>query len=71
MAAGRPATPVKSRPSDFCEMCFWRCGGIAYVRDGKLWKFEGNPIDRKPRQALPARHRAVGSVTILTGCARH
>ena len=29
----------------FCEMCFWRCGGIAHVRDGKLWKFEGNPRD--------------------------
>ncbi|MCL4764133.1 MAG: hypothetical protein KJ018_20545, partial [Burkholderiales bacterium] len=29
----------------FCEMCFWRCGGIAYVRDGRLWKFEGNPKD--------------------------
>ncbi|MCC7327904.1 MAG: molybdopterin-dependent oxidoreductase [Burkholderiales bacterium] len=29
----------------FCEMCFWRCGGIGYVRDGKLWKFEGNPKD--------------------------
>ena len=29
----------------FCEMCFWRCGGIAHLRDGKLWKFEGNPLD--------------------------
>jgi thiosulfate reductase/polysulfide reductase chain A len=29
----------------YCEMCFWKCGGIAYVRDGKLWKFEGNPRD--------------------------
>jgi thiosulfate reductase/polysulfide reductase chain A len=64
MAAGRPATPgeVKTIPT-FCEMCFWRCGGIAYVRDGKLWKFEGNPIDPQSRGRLcPRGTGAVGSV---------
>ena len=48
----------------FCEMCFWRCGGIAHVRDGKLWKFEGNPIDPQCRGRLcPRGTGAVGAVT--------
>ncbi len=29
----------------YCSMCFWKCGAIGYVRDGKLWKVEGNPED--------------------------
>lgn len=29
----------------YCDMCFWKCGAIAYVRDGELWKVEGNPLD--------------------------
>ena len=29
----------------FCDLCFWKCGAIAYVKDGKIWKIEGNPID--------------------------
>jgi len=28
-----------------CNLCFWKCGAIAYVKDGKLWKIEGNPLD--------------------------
>jgi thiosulfate reductase/polysulfide reductase chain A len=39
----------------FCEMCFWRCAGIASVRDGKLWKFEGNPLDPLSKGRLCAR----------------
>jgi len=39
----------------YCEMCFWRCGGIGYVRDGKLWKFEGNPLDPASRGRLCTR----------------
>ncbi len=46
----------------FCEMCFWRCGGIAHVRDGKLWKFEGNPRDPQSRGRLcPRGTGAVGT----------
>jgi len=45
-----------------CEMCFWRCGGIASVRDGKLWKFEGNPLDPQCRGRLcPRGTGAVGA----------
>lgn len=29
----------------YCNLCFWKCGAIAYVKDGKLWKIEGNPLD--------------------------
>ena len=64
IAAARPAAPgeVKTVPT-FCEMCFWRCGGIAYVRDGKLWKFEGNPLDPQSRGRLcPRGTGAVGAV---------
>jgi thiosulfate reductase/polysulfide reductase chain A len=28
-----------------CDICFWKCGAIAYVKDGTLWKVEGNPLD--------------------------
>jgi thiosulfate reductase/polysulfide reductase chain A len=46
----------------FCEMCFWRCGGIAHVRDGKLWKFEGNPKDPQSHGRLcPRGTGAVGA----------
>jgi len=63
-AAGATAGEVKTVPT-FCEMCFWRCGGIAYVRDGRLWKFEGNPIDPQSRGRLcPRGTGAVGTVTL-------
>jgi thiosulfate reductase/polysulfide reductase chain A len=29
----------------YCDLCFWKCGALAYVQDGKLWKIEGNPSD--------------------------
>ena len=29
----------------YCSMCFWKCSAIGYVKDGKLWKIEGNPED--------------------------
>lgn len=35
---------VKKIPT-YCDVCFWKCGAIAYVKDGKLWKVEGNPED--------------------------
>ena len=28
-----------------CDICFWKCGAIAHVRDGEVWKIEGNPLD--------------------------
>ncbi len=35
---------IKKIPT-YCSMCFWKCSAIAYVRDGQLWKIEGNPND--------------------------
>jgi thiosulfate reductase/polysulfide reductase chain A len=29
----------------YCDLCFWKCGLLAYVKDGGLWKVEGNPKD--------------------------
>ncbi|MBI5060403.1 molybdopterin-dependent oxidoreductase [candidate division KSB1 bacterium] len=29
----------------YCDICFWKCGVIAHVAGGKLWKLEGNPAD--------------------------
>ncbi|MDZ7652181.1 MAG: molybdopterin-dependent oxidoreductase [Burkholderiaceae bacterium] len=60
-SAAAAAGNVKQVPT-FCEMCFWRCGGIAYVRDGKLWKFEGNPLDPQSRGRLcPRGTGAIGA----------
>jgi thiosulfate reductase/polysulfide reductase chain A len=39
----------------FCDVCFWKCGAIAYVRDGRLWKIEGNPDDPLSRGRLCPR----------------
>jgi len=42
----------------FCNLCFWECGAIATVRDGKVMEIEGNPLDPLSRgTSLPARHR--------------
>jgi thiosulfate reductase/polysulfide reductase chain A len=37
-------TGVQKIPT-YCDLCFWKCGAIAYVNEGKLWKVEGNPDD--------------------------
>jgi thiosulfate reductase/polysulfide reductase chain A len=29
----------------YCDICFWKCGAIAYLKDGDLWKIEGHPND--------------------------
>jgi thiosulfate reductase/polysulfide reductase chain A len=38
------ATGIRKIPT-YCDICFWKCGTIAYVNDGVLWKVEGNPLD--------------------------
>lgn len=29
----------------FCEICFWKCGILAHVKDGRVTKITGNPKD--------------------------
>src|SRR5512140_2591409 len=41
-----------------CEMCFWRCGVLAEVKDGKLLKLQGNPHHPLTRGKLCARGTA-------------
>ena len=56
-AEGPGREGVRTVPT-FCDLCFWKCNAIATVRDGVLWKIEGNPDDPlSPRPPLPARHR--------------
>ncbi|MGZ4817423.1 MAG: molybdopterin-containing oxidoreductase family protein [Terriglobales bacterium] len=41
-----------------CEMCFWRCGIIAEVADGKVLRITGNPDHPLTRGRLCARGNA-------------
>ncbi len=41
-----------------CEMCFWRCGVLAEVADGKVLRLEGNPDHPLTRGRLCARGNA-------------
>jgi len=41
-----------------CEMCFWRCGVMAEVADGKLLKLQGNPHHPLTKGKLCARGNA-------------
>jgi len=54
-AAAAAAEKGDRKVATFCEMCFWRCSGFATVRDGRLWKFEGNPKDPQSRGRLCTR----------------
>ena len=48
---------VKYIPS-YCEMCFWRCGLVAKVEDGKVVKLEGNSLHPQSRGRLCAKGQA-------------
>jgi thiosulfate reductase/polysulfide reductase chain A len=39
----------------FCELCFWKCGILAHVRDGRVTKIRGNPKDPLSRGHLCPR----------------
>ena len=41
---GAPVSGIRRIPT-YCDICFWKCGTLATIRDGKLWKVEGNPLD--------------------------
>ena len=65
MPSVRAAAPSElATVHTFCEMCFWRCAGIATVRDGKVWKFEGNPLDPASRGRLCTRGTGAPGVNV-------
>jgi len=39
----------------FCELCFWKCGVLAHVKDGRVTKIKGNPKDPLSRGHLCPR----------------
>ncbi|MDA3844155.1 MAG: molybdopterin-dependent oxidoreductase [Candidatus Kapabacteria bacterium] len=45
---------IKTIPT-YCNICFWKCGAIATLKDGELWKIEGNPVDPLSRGRLCPR----------------
>ena len=55
VVGGSPATAGLQKIPTFCDICFWKCGAIAYVQDGELWKIEGNPADPLSRGRLCPR----------------
>jgi thiosulfate reductase/polysulfide reductase chain A len=38
-----PATDGDRIVPTFCEICFWKCGVLAHVKDGRVTKITGNP----------------------------
>jgi thiosulfate reductase/polysulfide reductase chain A len=44
LARKENASGIQAIPT-FCDICFWKCGAIAYVKDGALLKIEGNRLD--------------------------
>jgi len=54
-AGGKYAQAGIQKIPTLCDMCFWKCGAIAYVKDGRLWKIEGNPEDPLSRGRLCPR----------------
>jgi thiosulfate reductase/polysulfide reductase chain A len=39
----------------FCELCFWKCGVLAHVKDGRVTKITGNPAHPLSRGHLCPR----------------
>jgi thiosulfate reductase/polysulfide reductase chain A len=38
-----------------CEMCLWRCGAVAHVADGRVWKIDGHADNPTANGRLCAR----------------
>ena len=55
MPATPGAEPVLRTVPTYCNICFWKCGAIATVKDGQLWKIRGNPLDPLSRGRLCPR----------------
>ncbi|MBM2814798.1 MAG: Polysulfide reductase-like molybdopterin-binding protein subunit [Ignavibacteria bacterium] len=44
LAEEKKESGIKKIPT-YCNLCFWKCGAIAWLKDGQLWKITGNPLD--------------------------
>ena len=55
---GWRGTQRVQKVASYCEMCFWRCGVVADVVDGKVLRVEGNPDHPLTRGRLCARGNA-------------
>ncbi|WP_456443232.1 molybdopterin-dependent oxidoreductase, partial [Caldithrix abyssi] len=52
------------RTPTYCEMCFWKCAGWVYKKDGKPWKIIGNPDDPNSRgRFCPRGTGGIGAYT--------
>ncbi|NTU43363.1 MAG: molybdopterin-dependent oxidoreductase, partial [Nitrospirales bacterium] len=58
MAMGTNPEVVPSYVTTFCEICFWNCGAIARVENGKVVKLDGQPGNPASRGKLCARGNA-------------
>src|SRR5512133_579614 len=38
-----PGTDGEKVVASYCELCFWGCGVLAHVKDGRVTKITGNP----------------------------
>ena len=54
-AARDPGTDGDHVVATFCELCFWKCGVLAHVKDGRVTKLQGNPRDPLSRGRLCPR----------------
>ena len=50
-----PATDGDTVVPTFCEICFWKCGVLAHVKDGTVTKIVGNPAHPLSRGRLCPR----------------
>ncbi len=50
-----PGTEGERVVPTFCELCFWKCGVLAHVKDGVVTKITGNPAHPLSRGRLCPR----------------
>ncbi|MFA5354535.1 MAG: molybdopterin-dependent oxidoreductase [Thermodesulfovibrionales bacterium] len=58
MAMGTKPEKEATYVNTFCEICFWNCGAVAKVVDGKVVKLEGQPGNPASKGKLCARGNA-------------
>lgn len=58
LASAENPQPDEVSVATNCEMCFWGCGAIVKVVDGKVVKLEGNPLHPNSRGKLCAKGNA-------------